>query len=181
MAPRDEVNRALSAAGAAAGPWSWGEARSSLFGGSTRRTAAAAGVSERSVQRWIAAEEGRASQSRRPNVPRLANVGRRAALEQVRDGAPVSYSFAGEIGGLRSGGRRGRRGRTRTQSRDTGGYAAMDPEAAREWARAELDGDPDALDRLPEAMFGGNSDYAIPPSPDYPTLVRITRFELRIG
>jgi hypothetical protein len=57
----------------------------------------------------------------------------------------------------------------------------MDLEAAREWARAELDGDPDALDRLPEAMFGGDSDYAIPPSPDYPVLVRIVRFELRIG
>jgi len=49
------------------------------------------------VQRWIAAEEGRAVQSRRPNAPRLASVGRRAALERVRDGTPVSYSFAGDI------------------------------------------------------------------------------------
>jgi hypothetical protein len=180
MAPRDEVNRALSAAGAASGPRSWGEARTSLFGGSTRRTAEAAGVSTRSVQRWIAAEEGRASQSRRPSAPRLANVGRRAALQQVRAGVPVSYSFAGDIQAA-SGGRRGRRGRVRSQSRDTGGFAGMDPEAAREWARAELDGDADALERLPEAMFGGDSDYAIPPSPDYPVLVRIVRFELRIG
>ena len=155
--------------------------RRSLFGGSTRRTAEAAGVTPRTVQRWIAAEEGRASQSRRPSAPRLANVSRRAALERVRDGAPVSYSFAGEIGGLRSGGRRGRRGRVRTQSRDTSGFVEMDPEAARTWARVELEGDADAMERLPEAMFGGDSDYAIPPSPDYPALVRITRFELRIG
>jgi hypothetical protein len=57
----------------------------------------------------------------------------------------------------------------------------MDSEAARAWAQAELDGAPDAMDRLPEAMFGSDSDYAIPPSPDYPALVRIARFELRIG
>lgn len=181
MAPRDDVNRALDAASTAIGPGSWGEARSSLFGGSTRRTAEAAGVTPRTVQRWIAAEEGRSSQSRRPSAPRLANLSRRAALERVRGGAPVSYSFVGEIGGLRSGGRRGREGRVRTQSRDTSGFVSMDPEAAREWAQAELDGDTDALDRLPEAMFGADSDYTIPPSPDYPTLTRITRFELRIS
>ena len=78
---------------------------------------------------------------------------------------PFLTRSPGEIGGLRSGGR----------------FAAMDSEAAREWARAELAGDVDALERLPEAMFGGDSDYAIPPSPDYPALVRIVRFELRIG
>ena len=64
--PRDEVNRALAAAGATAGPSSWSEARASLFDGSTRRTAEAAGVTPRTVQRWLAAEEGRAVQSRPP-------------------------------------------------------------------------------------------------------------------
>jgi hypothetical protein len=149
---RELVDRAL----ASAGPRSWGEARSSLFGGSTRRTAEAAGVTSRTVQRWVAAEEGRSSQSRRPAATRLAQVGRRATLERIRDGVLVSYSFAGDIE-ARSGGHRGRRGRVRTQSRDTSGFARMDPDAAREWARAELASDAAAADRLAAAMFRGSS------------------------
>jgi len=153
----DQVREAVDQALAAAGLATWGEARSSLFGGSTCRTAEAAGVSPRSVQRWIAAEEGRAAQARRPTTARLAQVGRCATLERIRDGASVSYSFASDIE-ARSGGHRGRRGRVRIQSRDTGGFAGMGrpgPGAAREWARAELAGDVDAADRLVAAVFGG--------------------------
>ena len=156
MAPRDEVNRALSAAGATAGPGSWGEARRSLFGGSTARTAEAAGVTPRTVQRWIAAEEGRAAQARHPSAGRLARVSRRATLERIRDGARVAYSFAGDVS-ARSGGHRGRPGRVCTQHRDTGGFVGMDPDAVREWARAELACDTAAADRLAAAMFRGGS------------------------
>lgn len=180
MAPRDDVGRALSSAQGAAGPGSWGEARNTLFGGSTARTAAAAGVSPRSVQRWIAAEEGRAVQSRRPSAPRLADVGRRATLEQIRDGAPVRYSFTGQITG-EAGGHRGRRGRVQTQHRDTGGFVEMDPEAARDWAQAELDGDPDALGSLSDAMFGEDSGYPIPGGRRYASLHGVEQFELRLG
>jgi len=150
----DQVREAVDQALAAVGPATWGEARSSLFGGSTRRMAQATGVSPRSVQRWIVAEEGRASQTRRPAAARLVQVGRRAMLERIRDGAPVSYSFVGDIE-ARSGGHRGRRGRMRVQSRDTSGFAGMSPGAAREWACAELAGDVAVADRLVAAMFGG--------------------------
>lgn len=142
----DQVRELVDRALAAAGPRSWSEARSSLSGGSTRRTAEVAGVSQRTVQRWIAAEEGRSSQSRCPNPARLAQVGRRATLEWIRDGAVVSYSFVGDIE-ARSGGHCGRRGWVCIQSRDTGGFARMDPEAVREWARVELAGDADVADR----------------------------------
>jgi hypothetical protein len=178
--PRDQVNHALNQAGSTSGPQSWAEARATVYGGSTRRTAEAAGVSERSVQRWIAAEEGRSSQRRIPRPQRLANLNRRAALQRVADGAPVTYGFSGDIE-TTGGGHRGRRGRRSTQHRNTGDNVQMDPEAAREWARAELAGEPDAMNRLSEAMFGPDSDYQIPPSPDYPAVARMAQFNLRIG
>jgi len=91
---------------------------------------------------------------RHPPVPGLTR--RPPALERIRDGAPVAFSFAGAIE-ARSGGHRGRPGRVRTQHRDTGGFARMDhPEAARAWARAELAGDAAAADRLAAAMFRGS-------------------------
>lgn len=178
--PRDQVNHALERAGSASAPATWGEARSSLYGGSTRRTAQAAGVSERSVQRWIAAEEGRSSQARTPRPHRLTDLNRRATLQRVADGAPVTYNFEGQIE-ARAGGRRGRRGRSQRQHRNTGDNVGMDPEAAQDWAKAELDGAPDADRKLSEAMFGPDSDYPIPPSPDYPALARMAQFNLHIG
>lgn len=178
--PREQVNHALAQAGSASGPATWGEARATLYGGSTRQTAQAAGVSERSVQRWIAAEEGRSSQARTARPHRLTELNRRATLQRVAEGAPVTYSFGGQIE-TRAGGRRGRRGPSQRQHRDTGENVGMDPEAAQEWAQAELNGAPDAERKLSEAMFGPDSDYPIPPSPDYPAVARMARFNLHIG
>ncbi len=53
----------------------------------------------------------------------------------------------------------------------------MDPVGARDWAEAELRRDPNAEDRLPDALFGGASDYPIPPT--YAEIDSAERFRLR--
>lgn len=152
---RGAVDQALADAGRIG---SWGEARG-LFG-STRATAEAAGVSQRHVQRMIAAEEGRAVQSRTPNTARLGGLSRQAALARIRDGAPVSYSFQGDITTV-SGGHRGRGNRRRTTAAGTDGFEPMDPDEVRRWAEEEEEDDPDAIDQLSLGMFGPDAGYSI--------------------
>jgi len=162
------VNRALSGWA----PSSVNEARSVLFSGSTKRTAEAMGVTERSVQRYIAAEEGRGSQQRRPNLAALGRATRREALRRIQAGR-VSYTFNGAIS-TASGRRRG------SSTRNTKVMVAMDPDGARAWATAELRGDNDAADDLlSEALFGPAGGYHIPTA--YAYVKTVQSFSLSLG
>ncbi len=162
------VNRALLAWA----PSSVGEARSALFGGSTKRTAAAMGVTERSVQRYVAAEEGRGSQKRRSDLAGLGRATRREALRRIQAGG-ASYTFAGAIS-TASGRRRG------SSTRNTQGLVAMDSAGARAWAAAELRGDNDAADDLlSEALFGEAGGYPIPTA--YAYVKTVQAFSLSLG
>lgn len=175
----DAARRALGAA-PGAGLGTWREAVNELYGGSTQRAAEAQGVSRRTVQRWMAADEGRSVQSRRANPARLGRLREERALDRIARGETgARYSFAGGVE-LAAGGKRGRGGRRSTQTRDTSGFQEADPEGLRAWARAVQDGDEEAAERaISEAMFGPESGYHIPPSPDYAAIARINRFEMQ--
>lgn len=174
----DSARRALRSA-PTGGLGTWRQAVDELYGGSTARAAEAQGVSRRTVQRWMASDEGRSVQSRRANPARLGQLRESRALDRIARGETgARYNFAGGVE-LSAGGKRGRTGRRSTQSRDTSGFQEADPDGLQAWARAMQAGDEEGAERaISEMMFGPESGYHIPPSPSYPSITRIDRFEV---
>jgi len=99
-----------------------------------------------------------------------ADADRSHTLERIRDWGGA-FDFRGQIAPAAE------KKLGRGSRRDTGGFRQMDPEGARNWAEAELRRELDAEDWLPDALFGGASDYPIPPT--YAEIVSAERFRLR--